>query len=406
MFAIIVDAALMMGILLSSFYAFTKSIRYTVNQSYQISCIAWCLFGAILFATGSFFVPFVLLRPLVCLLSIVFSFLLTKQTHTFETSVSAFLFSFGISHFLYYLSVFSVSTVFGIFGLLAGSEVVVDAPIDFNQPIYILIYSIVAILQVILSFLLFKIRRFRKGFPFIFNKYTIVAALIFTGTILVFVTWANMISASYENVYTIYLFVAGVLIAGGGIYILIRRLIKMFQRKKAQQNTADYYEKKWLEQKEKYKDALAIIESQRVIIHNFKDRIDSMEKNVSKQDKAELLEEVGKLRKDLQEKMSVREGKQLLPSTNITAIDGLFEHFARKCAEDNIDFRIIVNGSIRYMLDNIIKQGDLETLIVNHLKDAQIAVNASNNPFRAIMVMLGLANDCYELTVFDSYVLA
>jgi len=81
----------------------------------------------------------------------------------------------------------------------------------------------------------------------------------------------------------------------------------------------------------------------------------------------------------------------------------LFKYYADKFAEDDIKFNLVVNGSIIYMVDNIIKAGALETLIVNHLNDAHIAINSAENTFRSIAVIIGVNDieNCYEFTVFD-----
>jgi signal transduction histidine kinase len=54
------------------------------------------------------------------------------------------------------------------------------------------------------------------------------------------------------------------------------------------------------------------------------------------------------------------------------------------------------------MVDKVINHGKLETIIANHLNNAQIAVNANNNPFRSITAVIGLTEEYYEFTVFDS----
>ena len=375
-----------MGIMLSSFYDFAKSIQFTVGKNQKTLIIAWCLLWAFLFGAGPFLLPLALFWPLVCLLSIAFAFLLSRRK--LETAVASYLLAFGIAYCLHYISLLPISTIITIF--IIGSEQAIDAPIHFNHPIYILIYALTAILQLILSILLFRIRRLRKGFPFIFNKHTIVLALVSTGIILIFVTWASILTTSYGNVYAVYLFTIGVLVVGLGIYILIRRLIKMFQRKRAEQNTAAHYEKLYFELKEKHEEK-AVSESRRVIIHNYKERIKAAEEKAIESGDDEFLRDVQRLKKDLQ--AAEHKGKPILPSTNNKMIDKLFERFARKCADDNIDFHIMLNGSIKYMTEHIIEQGDLETLIVNHLEDARIAVNASDSPLRKVAVMMGLSGD-------------
>jgi len=395
---IIVHSIAMTSIMLSSFYIFMKSIQCDITMFRKITTIMWCLLLGVLYGVAPLLMPVFLFRPIACAASIIFILFLIKPK--LEVAVSAYLFSFGISLSLYYVATALIS-FFTMF--LLSKEHTPGTPLDYNKPVYILIHSLIFIVQIILSFAFFRIRRFRKGFPFIFNKLAIVMALFFTGIILILVTWVNMASQSEKHAnigYSLYLI--GVLIGGIGIYILIRRLIKVFQRKKVQQNATEYFEKLWLEEKRDKERALELIKNQSSIIHNFADRIQSMENSVLEQDSNILLEDVRNLKKDLQNKMATYKGNQILPSTNNRIIDNLFEYFAKQFSEGNIDFNIMINGSIKYMVDNVIEQSELETLIVNHLKDAQIAVNASDNSLRRITVAIGLSEGFYEFTVFDS----
>ncbi len=405
MIAFLVRIIMFLGIIVPSFYVFAKSIQYKAAVSRKVIIIAWCL----LCSAGAAYVdvlslvPLQIIPPVVCLMFVIFAFFITRQPMKtgprLETVISAYLLAFGVSYALNY-----VATALAGFAFLftLGAEHTPGTAIDYNRPVYLLMYTLVLLLQSVLSFLLFRIRRFRKGFPFIFNKFAIVAALFFAGVILILVTGVNTLAETENENYSISIYVIGVLVAGAGIYLLVRRMLKAFQNKRAQQNTAQYYEKKWMEGQADLKLANETIKEQSAIIHNFADRIASMENKALEYGDDAFLADVQKLRKDLQVKMASRKGKQILPTTNNSSIDNLFEHFAKKLASDGIEFKLIVNGSIVYMVENVIPQGALETLILNHLKDAQIAVNASDSPLRRVTAVIGLTDDSYAFTVFDS----
>lgn len=114
------------------------------------------------------------------------------------------------------------------------------------------------------------------------------------------------------------------------------------------------------------------------------------------------LEDVKRLSRDYQNDANLARRLKPLTSTKIRAIDELFEYFSKQCEENKVNFNLKVNGSIPHMVEHAIPQSKLETMIGDHLQDALIAVNASDNAFRSILAVLGLAEDCYELTVFDS----
>jgi len=54
------------------------------------------------------------------------------------------------------------------------------------------------------------------------------------------------------------------------------------------------------------------------------------------------------------------------------------------------------------MVENIISQLKLEAIIVDLIQNAIIAIESGQNPFRSVLVALGIASEHYELTVFDS----
>jgi hypothetical protein len=91
-----------------------------------------------------------------------------------------------------------------------------------------------------------------------------------------------------------------------------------------------------------------------------------------------------------------------LEKTNNYAIDNLLEYMQSKAVESNIEFNLKLNDSINYMVQNLISQSKLETLLGDHINDAIIAVNSGENMNKSILVMLGLMNNCYELAVYDT----
>ncbi|MCL1832351.1 MAG: hypothetical protein FWG45_05500 [Oscillospiraceae bacterium] len=163
----------------------------------------------------------------------------------------------------------------------------------------------------------------------------------------------------------------------------------MFQAKRVRQNTADYYEKLYLEEKAKNEELLGLLKAKSSVIHNFTDRLQAME-------------EATALQKDWDSALDKIKGKTALPKTNVPAIDNLFGYYARQFKDENITFNLMTNGSIKYMVENVVEQGELETLIVNHLNDAKKAVNVGDGTFRSITAVIGIKDNHYEFAVLDS----
>ena len=91
-----------------------------------------------------------------------------------------------------------------------------------------------------------------------------------------------------------------------------------------------------------------------------------------------------------------------LAKTEIESIDNMFSYMQSECIKNNIKFELQVVGNIYYMINNLISENDLEILIADHLKDAIIAINNSDNSNRSILVRIGKIDSVYSLYIYDS----
>ena len=91
-----------------------------------------------------------------------------------------------------------------------------------------------------------------------------------------------------------------------------------------------------------------------------------------------------------------------LKKTEIPNIDNMLEFLQEECTENKIEFELQILGNIFYMTNHYITKEDLEILIADHVKDAIIAVNHSDNEYRSILVRLGKIDNIYSLYIYDS----
>ena len=91
-----------------------------------------------------------------------------------------------------------------------------------------------------------------------------------------------------------------------------------------------------------------------------------------------------------------------LAKTDIPSIDNMFSYMQSECIKDNIKFELQVVGNIHYMVNNLISENELEILIADHIKDAIIAINHSDNSNRSILVRIGKIDNVYSLYIYDS----
>lgn len=91
-----------------------------------------------------------------------------------------------------------------------------------------------------------------------------------------------------------------------------------------------------------------------------------------------------------------------LPKTNIEQIDDMLKYMQSECTKNKIDFNLQIKGNIYQMTNNYIPKEDLEILLADHIRNAIIAINHSNNVNRSILVRLGKLDGTYSLYIYDS----
>ncbi len=94
--------------------------------------------------------------------------------------------------------------------------------------------------------------------------------------------------------------------------------------------------------------------------------------------------------------------KKLLQSTKVTEVDEVLEHILNECAKNKIDFVIKINGSINYMVKNIVSIENLVTILSDHLKNAIISIGYSKMKFRSITINIGEIGDYYGVAIHDT----
>ena len=396
------------GLLLTSFYIYGKSGDYKELERYKLLSIFWCLACAVFFSAS--LMPGLVIRTLFCILSIIFIWMLHNEK--FDVIVSAYLISFGISNALFYIAGLPIGISFMPF---LGADISGDTLVDFNKPIYLLYYTLIAALQFFLAFLIFRFRRFKRGFPFLFGRYTVVIALIAAGSVLILV---SVFTAQEDySQYAVLIPIVGILIVGVGIYIWIRRGIKSFYKKWAKQHNEELYQQEITKLTREIERLKELCEVQRVENHKIIHRQTAWERGVAdlagkvsslglsaeiSEELAVSLKDIRRLAREYQAGTGRVKRVHALPSTNIQLVDDMFMNFAETCFDANIDFDLKVSGSVIHMAETVIRQSNLETLIGDHLQDALIAVNKSDHAARVILAMIGAAGEHYEFSVSDS----
>ena len=91
-----------------------------------------------------------------------------------------------------------------------------------------------------------------------------------------------------------------------------------------------------------------------------------------------------------------------LNKTGISEIDDMFNVMQEECRLNGIDFVLQIKGNIYQMTNHYITKEELSILLADHIKDAIIAINHSDNINKSIMVRLGKIEDCFAVYFYDS----
>ena len=117
-----------------------------------------------------------------------------------------------------------------------------------------------------------------------------------------------------------------------------------------------------------------------------------------------------RLSKSREQDKNIRKRKQRIKlkesydntKTEVEEIDDMLKYMQSECVKNKIDFTLQIKGNIHYMVHNLVKEEELETLLADHIKDAIIAINHTDNANRSILVRLGNIDDIYSLYIYDS----
>ncbi len=91
-----------------------------------------------------------------------------------------------------------------------------------------------------------------------------------------------------------------------------------------------------------------------------------------------------------------------LEKTGITEIDDMLSVMQEECRINGIDFNLQLKGNIYQMTNHFVTKEELSILLADHIKDAIIAINHSDNINKSIMVRLGKLDENFGLFIYDS----
>ncbi len=270
---------------------------------------------------------------------------------------------------------------------------------------YIEICSIV-IIHPILLYSIFKIKRFKYGISFLQNNindgYVDLIILNLSAIILFFIIGiSNSDYAMTSNI------AVGIVISAIIMFVTIKKSLNLYYKQKMLiqelEDTKLELDSKNKEIKDLETENLTFKKRRHSLVHQQKALEYKMQQmmtqtEISKEQAGKVKERLEKIREEIyKEKENIE-----LDKTGITEIDDMLKYMQSECNKNKIEFILKLEGNIHQMTNNAVSKEDLEILLADHIKNAIIAINHTENINRTIMVKLGKLDSAYGISIYDT----
>lgn len=383
-----------------TFITFAKLINYKYTYKNKAIIFTISIVESILELLLSY-IPTIIRLVIMCASYGYVNAKMTKNRFRYSTTLVCI--SLTITYLIYIISIVPTSVVLKL----------LNHNIQKNNVIILIIGFCVE--GIILHFL-FKMKRFKNGIPFLKNEEKVnnigIIGVIFIGIVLI------IYSIIPNTTHTRYIFV-GLSIEAICLFIWIKKKITKYYKQKLKEQTVADLQNEIKEKDNKINEILEENKAIATINHKYSSRIKALEEFSSKiVSKPELVKkmktefgedytafsaQIKRISQEYSNEMKTKVTKEnAIPKTGIFGIDTLLEHMSTEATKSNISLDVKINASIKYMVEDIISESALETLLGDHIKDAIIAINCSNNTNRRIFVVISIVDKCYEINFYDT----
>lgn len=265
---------------------------------------------------------------------------------------------------------------------------------------------LIIIINITIIFAFFRIKKFKYGIVSLQDKFSneyidVLILSISVGILAIGVIFYNRNNFINNNLIVIFA-IALVL-----MFITIQKSLQLYYKQKMLikdlKETKEELENKKKEIAELEAENIRISKKRHTIVHKQKSLEYKLSElltktEISTEDATEIKERLEKLKNDIYDEKEIIE----LDKTGVTIIDDMLKCMQAECQKYKIEFTLVLKGNIHYMINNLIPKEELETLLADHIKDAIIAVNHTDNINKSILVKLGNIDGIYGLYIYDS----
>ena len=386
---VIIETIERMFLILYTYYTYTKVIN--LKEIKTVSKIIIIISAPIIsiitiiikYNVNEFFSIFLLL-----ILMVLINTLILKKDSIYNFTITTI--SLGINYILFSISII-IAIIPGALFMISNDYI--------NLVIILTTYSV-------LMYEVFKIKKVKNGFDFLQRKLENTYINLIILNIAVIILFLNSIlqTISFEEVrntgivfYIVILYMIVTIGQSFKLYYKQKQLIKDLEETKQEvENKNAEIKKLEKENLEFSKTSHSLAHKQRALEYKINQLMES--NNQNEEDKKSLKEELENISKEMYKEPIDCE----LEKTEIQKIDNMLSYMQSECVKNNIKFELQISGNIHYMINHIITEDELEIMLADHIKDAIIAINDSDNTNKSILVRLGMIDGTYSLHICDS----
>ena len=265
-------------------------------------------------------------------------------------------------------------------------------------------FWIIVFIYIIILLKIIKIKRLKNGIKFLekqknneyFNLVILLISIIILFLVIVLSDRAIRVEVLYKVGFGLIIFsiIMGMFIQKSlQLYYKQKMLVKDLEETKAELEEKNTRIKE-LENEiiKSGKKSHSISHRQDILEHKLEEL--NMKSEISEMDIKSRIEKIGK---DIRKEPVI-----VLAKTGIAEIDDVLDYMKSECVKKKIDFQLQLSGNIYKMINNYVSKDELEILLADHIKNAIIAIEYSNNINKSILVRLGRLDGTYGLYVYDS----
>lgn len=304
--------------------------------------------------------------------------------------------SFALSYFFFFLATLILSPLAIVFLSLIKDK----------QLCYLITTPLLGIVQILIANITFRIKRLKNGMPFLLKKGSNGTGVFVSVVILVS---SSALGMSDENYYLFSVIIFLTAMCGLFLFLWWKRQLTKTYLDKLRANELRELQTEIEKLKNDNERLSRIIHKDNKLIpamyaavrellfsHTPSEQTESEKIKLSK-----MLEELDKLSNERTNILNISENQAVtLPSTNMVRFDSLIRYLYYKAASYDIHFNILINANVTFMVQNIIAEADLDTIIADLVENAIIA--SKTQPVKNILLSIDIENGDYCINIFDS----